>query len=91
MYVRQFWDILQNFLASMLDYTVMQMRKIYCEMGYCQPFSNLAATYSQIHVFSNIAKNLKTMVNGQLRKLDYGSLWEMLLTKVPYKDDFKDK
>lgn len=29
------------------------------------------------------------MVNGQFRKLDYGSLWEMLLTKVPYKDDFK--
>ena len=30
------------------------------------------------------------MVNGQFRKLDYGSLWETLLTKVPYKDDFKD-
>lgn len=34
--------------------------------------------------------SLKVMVNGQFRKLDYGSLWEMLLTKVPYKDDFKD-
>ena len=32
----------------------------------------------------------KIMVNGQFRKLDYGSLWETLLTKVPYKDDFKD-
>ena len=30
------------------------------------------------------------MVIGQFRKLDYGSLWEMLLTKVPYKDNFKD-
>lgn len=30
------------------------------------------------------------MVNGQFRKLDYGSLWETLLTKVPYKDDIKD-
>lgn len=34
--------------------------------------------------------SLKIMVNGQLRKLNYGSLWETLLTKVPYKDDFKD-
>ena len=33
--------------------------------------------------------SLKTMVNGQFRKLDYGSLWETLLTKVPCKDDFK--
>ena len=30
------------------------------------------------------------MVNGQFCKLDYGSLWETLQTKVPYKDDFKD-
>ena len=30
------------------------------------------------------------MVNGQFCKLDYVSLWETLLTKVPYKDDFKD-
>ena len=34
--------------------------------------------------------SLKVMVNGQFRKLDYGSLWEMLLAKVPYTDDFKD-
>jgi len=30
------------------------------------------------------------MVNGQFHKLDYGSLWETLLTKVPYKNNFKD-
>ena len=34
--------------------------------------------------------SLKVQVNGQLRKLDYGSLWEALLTKVPYKTDFAD-
>ena len=32
--------------------------------------------------------SVKVQVNGQLRKLDYGSLWEALLTKVPYKSDF---
>ncbi len=34
--------------------------------------------------------SLKIHVNGQFRKLDYGSLWETLLTKDPYKNDFKD-
>lgn len=34
--------------------------------------------------------SLKIMVNGQFRKLDLGSLWQTLLTKVPYKNDFKD-
>lgn len=34
--------------------------------------------------------SLKIQINGQFRKLDYGSLWETLLTKVPYKNDFKD-
>ena len=34
--------------------------------------------------------SLKIMVNGQFRKLNYGSLWETLLTRVPYKGDFKD-
>lgn len=34
--------------------------------------------------------SLKVKVNGQLWKLDYGSLWEALLTKVPYKTDFAD-
>ena len=28
--------------------------------------------------------SLKIMVNGQFHKLNYGSLWEMLLTKVPH-------
>ena len=31
--------------------------------------------------------SLKVQVSGQFRKLDYGSLWEALLTKVPYKND----
>ena len=30
---------------------------------------------------------LKVQVSGQFCKLDYGSLWEALLTKVPYKND----
>ena len=34
--------------------------------------------------------SLKVQVSGQFRKLDYGSLWEALLTKVPYKNDLED-
>ena len=34
--------------------------------------------------------SLKIQVNSQLRKLDYVTLWQTLLTKVPYKEDFKD-
>ena len=44
----------RNCLTFTLDYIVMQMRKINRENGYCQPFSNLAAWYSQIHIFGNI-------------------------------------
>lgn len=34
--------------------------------------------------------SLKIQVNSQFRKLDYVTLWQTLLTKVPYKEDFKD-
>ena len=34
--------------------------------------------------------SLKIQVNSQFRKLDYVNLWATLLTKVPYKEDFKD-
>ena len=34
--------------------------------------------------------SLKIQVNSQFRKMDYASLWETLLTKVPYKDDLTD-
>ena len=34
--------------------------------------------------------SLKVQVSGQFCKLDYGSLWEALLTKVPYKNDLED-
>ena len=34
--------------------------------------------------------SLKIQVNSQYRKLDYINLWQTLLTKVPYKEDFKD-
>lgn len=34
--------------------------------------------------------SLKIQVNSQFRKLDYANLWQTLLTKVPYKEDFKD-
>lgn len=33
---------------------------------------------------------LKIQVNSQFRKLDYANLWQTFLTKVPYKEDFKD-
>ena len=36
------------------------------------------------------ASNGHLQVNSQFRKLDYVTLWQTLLTKVPYKEDFKD-
>ena len=33
---------------------------------------------------------LKIQVNSQFRKIDYSKLWETTLTKVPYKENFKD-
>lgn len=34
--------------------------------------------------------SLKVLVNTSLRDKDYASLWETLLIKTPYKDDFKN-
>ena len=34
--------------------------------------------------------SMKIQINGQFRKMDYGSLWETFLTKQPYKTDYKD-
>lgn len=34
--------------------------------------------------------SLKIQVNSQFCKLDYVTLWQTLLTKAPYKEDYKD-
>ena len=34
--------------------------------------------------------SLKIVVNSQFRKMDYSILWETLLTKLPYKEDYAD-
>ena len=34
--------------------------------------------------------SMKIQINGQFRKMDYGSLWETFLTKQPYKTEYKD-
>lgn len=34
--------------------------------------------------------SLKIQIHSQFRKLDYANLWQTFLTKVPYKEDFKD-
>ena len=34
--------------------------------------------------------SLKISVNSQFHKMDYAILWETLLTKLPYKEDFAD-
>ena len=34
--------------------------------------------------------SLKISVNSQFCKMDYAALWETLLTKLPYKEDFPD-
>lgn len=34
--------------------------------------------------------SMKILINGQFSKVDYASLWETFLTKVPYLDNLKD-
>ena len=34
--------------------------------------------------------SLKIAVNSQFRKMDYSTLWETFLTKLPYKEDYAD-
>lgn len=61
--------------------------EIMCLTRRFQP--NLERARCKISAIQDQWISLKIMVNGQFRKLDYGSLWETLLTKVPYKDDFR--
>ena len=44
----------------------------------------------QVSVIPEEWLSLKVLVNTSFRDKDYASLWGIMLTKVPYKDDFKN-